>query len=430
MTLYSYFCPQLSLALRIYFKKIYLINEQKMPLGKKTLYLLNHPTSFVDPILLASQTKAYLHFLIRGDVFKKGIAMKMLHSINGIPIFRASDSRNAKDKNNETFDRIAEVLYKNGSVMIMPEGSTDKRRKLRPFKKGFAHMAMQYWKNYNLDDINIVPVSLSYSDPTRWRSVVHVKFDDPIPLAKYVKAYEEDKVRTINTMRDEAYQTMRSNIVHIEKDENADLVGKLLKMEHNNHDFSLLPIKDSSESLLDKEIITTEFVNALDEQGLASMKERTNQYFKDLKQAGISDAVVANTKSWNPLVTILLVLLAPFAIVGYVANFLPVYGGKRLAYKLMKRDEFICSVKIGAALVFYNLYLLLTILLSFIFLPWMFALAVIIGLPLSGLMFIYFKGLWKRNAIRFKRTFTSKEKLSQFEGRRKDLRKLTGSLVN
>ncbi len=430
MTLYSYFCPQLRYALRIYFKKIYLINEQKMPVGKKTLYLLNHPTSFVDPILLATQTKAYLHFLIRGDVFKKGVALKMLNSINGIPIFRASESRHAKDKNNETFDRIAKVLHKNGSVMIMPEGSTDKRRKLRPFKKGFAHMAMHYWKNYNLDDINIVPVSLSYSDPTRWRSVVHIKFDDPIPLAKYVKDYEEDPVRTINTMRDDAFQIMRSNLVHIERGEDAGFVGKLLKMEHNDHTFSLLPAKDAAEDLLEKEIRTTEFVNNLDEEDCTSIKQKTNQYFNDLKASGLSDAVIASSKSWNPLATILLILLAPFALVGYVANFLPIYGGKRLAYKLMKRDEFICSVKIGAALVFYNIYFFLTVLLSFIFLPWMFALAVIIGLPLTGLVFIYFKGLWKRNAIRFKRTFTSKEKLSQFEGRRSDLREIAGSLVN
>lgn len=430
MTLYSYFCPQLTLALRIYFKKIYLINEQKMPLGKKTLYLLNHPTSFVDPILLASQTKAYLHFLIRGDVFKKGIALKMLNSINGIPIFRASDFRNAKDKNNETFDRIAKVLHDNGSVMIMPEGSTDKRRKLRPFKKGFAHMAMHYWKNYNLDDINIVPVSLSYSDPTRWRSVVHIKFDDPIPLEKYVKTYEEDEVKTINKMRDDAYKTMRNNIVHIDRDADAGLVGKLLKMEHNDYNFSLLPVKDSAKDLLEKEIRTTEFVNDLDEEGCTSIKQKTNQYFDNLKASGLSDAIIASSKSWNPLTTILLILIAPFALVGYMANFLPIYGGKSLAYKLMKRDEFICSVKIGAALVFYNIYFFLTILLSFIFLPWMFALAVIIGLPLTGLIFIYFKGLWKRHAIQFKRTFTNSIKLSQFEERRTELRKLTGSLVN
>lgn len=430
MTLYSYFCPLIRIAVRIYFKKIYLINENKMPVGKKTLYLLNHPTSFVDPILLATQTKAYLHFLIRGDVFKKGLALRLLNGINGIPIFRASDSRNAKDKNKDTFDRIAKVLHNNGSVMIMPEGSTDKRRKLRPFKKGFAHMAMHYWKTYNLDDINIVPVSLSYSDPTRFRSVVHVKFDDPMLLSDYIESYEADQVKAINTMRDLAYSKMRDNIVHIERDEDADLVGRLISMDHNSHDFSLLPIKDSSEVLLQKEIRTTEFVNSLKEDQLASLTEKTNNYISALKSSKLSDAVIASRKGWNPVSFVVLILLMPFGLVGFLANVLPVYAGKRIAHKLMKRDEFICSLKIGASALFYHIYFLVIALAVFILLPWMYALTILVALPLTGLIYIYVRGLWKIHSIGLKRTLTTKNVLSELEEKRSAIRNLIGSSVN
>ena len=422
MSLYNYFVPFIRIALKVYFKKIYIINEHKMPLGKKTLYLLNHPTSFVDPILLAAQTKAYLHFLIRGDVFKKGVALRMLNSINGIPIFRATDSRNAKDKNNVTFDRIAEVLHRNGSVMIMPEGSTDKRRKLRPFKKGFAHMAMHYWKNYQQDDINIVPVSLSYSDPTRIRSIVHVKFDDPIPLSDYLKQYEDNQVKTINLMRDDAYKVMRKNIVHIEDDSDAPLVDQLIRLEHNSHKFSVLPIKDDSEALLQKEIKVTEHVNKLNEEGKALLSADVKKYKHALAKAKLSDAVVSRNKKWNPLSSLLLLIMLPFAFLGYVLNFLPVYSGKRIAHKLMKRDEFICSVKIGASIVFYQIYFLIIAIISFILLPWAYALAILGSIPLLAVVYIYFKGAWKRNMFSFKRSFANKAVLEQLSAQRAAIR--------
>jgi glycerol-3-phosphate O-acyltransferase/dihydroxyacetone phosphate acyltransferase len=422
MTLYTYLSPLIRLCLWIYFKKIYLIDTDKMPIGKKSLYLLNHPTSFVDPIILATQTNAYLHFLIRGDVFKKGIILKLLNGINAIPIFRATDSRNAKDKNKDTFDRIASVLHENGSVMIMPEGSTDKRRKLRPFKKGFAHMAVHYWQKYNLDDINIVPVSLSYSDPTKFRSVVHVKFDDPILLKDYIKNYEENNVQAINELRDNAYQVMRKNIVHIEKDEDAYLVDQLIRMDHNSHDFSILPVKDKSDSLLQKEIRTTEYINQLAEPEKAQLTKKVKDYKNRLTKEGLYDAVISGEGKWNPLSTLLLFFIAPVALLGYLVNFLPIYAGKRIAHKLMKRDEFICSVKIGAALIFYHIYIAIVVLLGLIFLPWLTLLIILISLPISGVVYLYFRGAYKRQTIRFKRSLASNKLLDELKSDRSEIR--------
>ena len=417
MDIYAIFSPPIRWGLRLYFKKIYIINEAKVPVGKKALYLLNHPTSFVDPILLATQTKAYLHFLIRGDVFKKGLAIKLLNGIHGIPIFRATEVRNAKEKNEETFDRIAEVLHKEESVMIMPEGSTDKTRRLRPFKKGFAHMAFHYWKKYQDPDLLLVPVSLSYSDPTHYRSIVHVYFEEPIQLKDYIDSFEESPVHAVNQLRDDAYSIMRKNIVHIESDDDLELVDDLIKMTHNDFSFSLLPTKEDNGSLLQKEIKVSESVNSLNETEKDALKAKLKTYKTSLKQAGLEDGAVSNTKSWSPIIHLILALTSPIALLGFLLNALPLVAGKKLAYKLMKRDEFRCSVKIGAATILYMIYWLIALIILLLVLPWKMAIIASLSLPLCGLYFIYFKGAWARSIHRLKR-LVSKQAIKQLEQQR------------
>ena len=419
--LYSIFKTPLRIALRIYFKKIYLINSHRAPIGKKTIYALNHPTSFVDPILLVTQTKPFLYFLIRGDVFKKGLAEKALNSIHGIPVFRKTDASNSSDKNRATFDKVADKLHEGASVMVMPEGSTNKLRRLRPFKKGFAHMAFNYYKKYNMDDVQIVPVSLSYSDPTRFRSVVHIHFSKPLLLKDYIADYEKEPMDTINRMKDDLYKAMRSDIVHIEKDENLDLVDRGIKMVHRSYPFTLLPVKDTPRELLDLEMQVSETVNNMESDKRDEILGLMDSYEKDLKKYNTADKVIARDSSFNPLQLIFNLLLAPLGLLGYIANFLPLVAGNSLANKMMKRDEFRCSVKIGAAMIFYMLYcLIITLVLSLVF-SFKWGIVALVGLPALGMLFIYFRGAWKRNITSFKALFVAKEAKSELKKKRSEI---------
>ena len=88
----------------------------------------------------------------------------------------------------------------------------------------------------------------------------------------------------------------------------------------------------------------------------------------------------------------------------------------------MKRDEFICSVKIGASIVFYQIYFLIIAIISFILLPWTYALAILGSIPLLAVVYIYFKGAWKLNMFSFKRSFASKAVLEQLSAQRAAIR--------
>ena len=419
--LYSIFRPLMRIALRVYFKKIYIINEHHLPLGKKALYTLNHPTSFVDPMVLATQTSPYLHFLIRGDVFKKDFAKKLLNGIHGIPIFRRSDTSDSKNKNKETFDRVSDVLHRNESVMVMPEGSTDIKRRLRPFKKGFAHMAFHYRNKYNMDDLYIVPVSLSFSDPTRFRSVVHAHFSKPLLLSDYIADYDNDASSAINKLKSDLYDEMRANIVHIDKDEDLDLVDRGIKMIHRSYRFTLLPVKDKPRELLDLERSVSETVNGMDAQQKKDLTNMLDSYEESLSKNNTVDRVVASPISFNPLQLIFNILIAPLALAGYVMNFLPLFGGNKLAHKLMRRDEFICSVKLGASTIFYLIYgFLMFLILSLVF-SIKAGLVALLALPVLGLLYLYFRGAWKRNITALRNMFINKETKEQLSKKRSEI---------
>ncbi len=56
-TIYVVFEPGLHWAFRLFFRKIYLNNTYGVPTDKPVLLAANHPTAFVDPLLLAHQEK-------------------------------------------------------------------------------------------------------------------------------------------------------------------------------------------------------------------------------------------------------------------------------------------------------------------------------------------------------------------------------------
>ena len=69
--IYSFVRPIAAYALKIFFRKIYFTNRDRIPKGKPLILAINHPTAFIEPCILACFLPIKLHFLVRGDLFKK-----------------------------------------------------------------------------------------------------------------------------------------------------------------------------------------------------------------------------------------------------------------------------------------------------------------------------------------------------------------------
>jgi len=94
--LYFVFNIFLGYSLRLYFRKIRLVNATKNRFSS-TIFVSNHPSAFMDPLIVSVLRKPIIFFMTRSDVFTKW-TKPFLGSAHMIPIYRQHDGGNATEK--------------------------------------------------------------------------------------------------------------------------------------------------------------------------------------------------------------------------------------------------------------------------------------------------------------------------------------------
>ncbi len=150
------------LALKIFCAEIIVHNQRALNTKGPLLITANHPNSFFDAVLIGALFNQPIHFLARGDAFKKPWHNALLKTLNMIPIYRLSEGKENLHLNEKTFQISQEILSKGGIVLIFIEGLCVQEYGLRLFKKGAARIAL----NCHNDNIplKILPLGINYSD--------------------------------------------------------------------------------------------------------------------------------------------------------------------------------------------------------------------------------------------------------------------------
>lgn len=222
-----------NLSFRLYFKRIFLSGVEHIPKDDATLFIVNHPNSFMEACLVASFQHRALHFLVRGDMFEKKWLKPILRWTNQIPIFRFKDGFSKLKQNKSTFDESFKVLKEGKALLIFPEASTQMVRFLRPLQKGAARLAIGSVEEYRVDKLFVVPTGVYYEKPTKTRSDVILKFGKPLEMNAWLATVspQADKLTELT----EVFQNMLQEVmisIRPDQDSNAfeDLVETLEPM--------------------------------------------------------------------------------------------------------------------------------------------------------------------------------------------------------
>lgn len=139
------------------------------------LIVANHPDSFLDAVILGAYYPRKLHFLARGDVFRKPLYGFLLRSIGMIPIHRAREGREHLHLNESTFQESVEVLRRGDGLLIFIEGICLLTHEIQPFKKG-ATRILESAQAAGIQPMVHV-VGLGYSDFRAFGKVIHVAIE-------------------------------------------------------------------------------------------------------------------------------------------------------------------------------------------------------------------------------------------------------------
>jgi 1-acyl-sn-glycerol-3-phosphate acyltransferase len=155
----------LTYSFRLFYKKQVVINGHREMFGS-TIYVSNHPNSFMDPLLIGVRNRPVVFFMARSDVFKWWLK-PIVWAAHMLPIFRQHDGEDTKTANQDSFNAVNRSLAKGSNILIFGEGFTDDVpiRGLKPVKKGAVRMGFNALEAINWSKkIYLCALGINYTD--------------------------------------------------------------------------------------------------------------------------------------------------------------------------------------------------------------------------------------------------------------------------
>lgn len=239
------------LALKIFCSNICVSDKSVLKSRGPLLLACNHPNSFFDAIIIGSLFKQPVHYLARGDAFKKPIVKKLLIALKLIPIYRLSEGREYLALNDATFEQCKQILLNRGIVLIFSEGLCQQQWALQSLKKGTARIAFNAWNELCIaNEFRVLPVSVNYNTFKNFNKKVLIHFGECILKKDVLKdANEGEKIMAFNKL---LYQRIATGMLLSNSD---DELVQLVISNSNYRKFSILNANNQLQSLRESKMI-------------------------------------------------------------------------------------------------------------------------------------------------------------------------------
>lgn len=380
--------PLARIALKIYFRKIYLTGLENIPEDKPVILAANHPTAFLEPCLLACTLPRPLHFMVRGDFFQKELHRQLLESLHMMPIYRLKDIGLKGVKNNfSALDRVYDLLAQKKMVLILAEGKTEHEKRLRPIQKGTARMAMGAIKKYPDLDVQIVPIGVNYSDVLRFRSFVMLDIGKAMNVREYLGATQQHPAKTIKQITKDLKGQLEQQVVIIDEIADEDLTEQVFSLAQLKTKPFPIQLPNRQPLILQKRIAN--HINAMENTEKQSFKEKVDQFFNKLNALNIEPVALQSIKKPSIFYYFKLVLGYIPYLLGYFVNLPPLYFGYWWAENKVREVVFYASIKASFALAAYLVYAIFFLIVALLINQAYFYL-IILAIPLLGLFSLYY----------------------------------------
>lgn len=402
--IYKLFRIWANIAIRVYYGKIEVSGIENIPKGVPLLIASNHPNGFLEPIIMACLFPRPLHFMVRGDVFRKKWLKPILVNTNQIPIFRFKDGFSELRKNDSNLQEAYRVLDQEAAIILFIEGGTINIKKLRPFQKGLARMASSYLERAGgRQDLHVLPVAINFVSPFVLRSRVFLNIEKPFEAKEYFNDPSQ-KATEIRKMTEDLYGLIKPIAFHVSEDDRQETLNKTLKLTEGLFSIPFLPIVTYKPKLWGFFKSVSDGIDRMDD---ASFLE----FSKEISEVGnvkIDD--VKRSSKWPILSGVLsLILLVP-AILGLILNIIPGLIAQTLAKKVLDEDNtvFKASIILSSGVGFYVVYYILIIGILSIFYGFK-SLLFLLAWPL-GFIYLLWKNVFQSMFLKRKYQLTKSQK--------------------
>lgn len=358
------------ITVRLFFSSFKVKGRVNIPSNKPLLIVANHPSTFMDPIVMAIAANRKIHFIAKGEAFRSKFAKWILPKFSMIPIYRKEHDPQMTHKNDETFEKVYEILEKGGAVIIFPEGISITDRILKKLKTGTMRMALgaEARNDFKLD-VHILPMGLNFSNPHRFRSKVEIRIGQAIPVKEYEEAYIKDNFKAIHELKERVRVSIEGLIFCVDSPDTDQLIARIESIYKRN----FLDKQNKRHLEMDEEIRISELVRERvnyfiknDPSRVENMSlqlENHAELMKTLNLDGEIVDVVGGEKLKFAFKDYLYFIFGfPIFLFGFLNNYLPYKLPGILANKLNSRADFRGSILMASgAFIFLIFYIIQTV---------------------------------------------------------------------
>lgn len=361
--LYFIFWLGLGYSFRLFFRRIREVRPSRTLFGR-TIFVSNHPSAFLDPLVISRLRTPVVYFMTRSDVFN-WFTKPLFWLAQMIPIYRAQDGGNSQEKNKKVFKKATETLAKKRNLLIFGEGLTDDifERRLKPIKKGairigFTALEDLDWKY----EIQVQGLGINYTNPGIMRSEVLIAAAEPIILNDYKEAYLENPSKVISELNRVLESRMQAQITHLRSDEYLQLHEQIMMLNRKGMNVHCY---DKQYTLEQRWAYSQQLAARLNDDtslDLKVLQKDLNAYFENLERNDLTEAELywfAIEKHWKLKTLGKWLIQLPLFFIGLIPIGLPTFFVKRFVEKKMKRRVFWSSTKMAMLLVILTLWNLL-----------------------------------------------------------------------
>lgn len=320
--IYEFLKLTVKIALWIYYRKIKIVNRERLRFDGPAIVVSNHPCTLMDPLNVGARASEPFYFLANAGLFKSKFGNWFFNTFYCIPIERMQDTSGKPVNNAAAFARCDAHMMRGGTLFIAPEGDSWMRRHLHKLKTGTVRIAFnsEALHDYNLD-LKIVPVGLTYSDPTAFRGNVFVNVGEYLYVRDFRAAYEKDPIEATRAVTQVLEERLRDLTIDTVDDEEDLFVKRLEEILQNKQ-----PLQQEAAFHRTKKLIAAlREWKTVEVNNYHNFQQEVNVYFTTLKQHRISDDAVTNGDAGLFVNILLLIIGLPIFLYGYVNNFLAAF---------------------------------------------------------------------------------------------------------
>lgn len=378
--------------LRVFFRRVEVAGEERVPEDGPVMFLLNHPNSLIDPVFILCLAPRPVSFLAKAPLFKIPLIGWAVRSAGSIPVERRQDPGADLTKNREMFAKVRAHLSGGGSVALFPEGTSHSDPRMKPMKTGAARIAFGVTST---PPLWLQPVGLFYTDKHTFRSEALVFYGTPFQVHPApLDAAGEPPTDQVQALTEQIGKALGKVTLQADAFEAHDFVARterILASQRRESDDAPRPELAEEFAFRKRVLNGYEALKARDPDRLEKIRHRVLRYEDRLRGAGIDpwDVPVGRFRAGPAILGIVLFLLrfllsVPLGVPGLALHYLPYRLIGVLSKRAAGKDDVLATAKAGLAFIVFPLTWIVVGVVFWKWLGWLAGVIALVLAPLSG----------------------------------------------